>query len=99
MKQQILRSKLSAAERESLFLISAEDDDVVLLDTTILKDYNRAKKRGWELTEEYVYEDGTVVGGKFTAPRRALSIRGVQAKQLSEKQKQNLEKAKKAKEE
>lgn len=96
MKQQIVRSRLSATERESLFLISADEDDVVLLDTTILKDYNLAKKRGWKLIEEYVYEDGTVAGGKFTAPRRALSMRGVQAKQLSEKQKQNLLKASKA---
>lgn len=92
MKTQIIRSQLSVDERETLFNISYAEDDIVYMDTTILKDYNRAIKQGWELLEQYVYEDGSVCGGHFKAPRRCISIRNTKEREISEKQMENLKK-------
>lgn len=90
MKTQVLKSQLSTEERETILNISYADDDVVYMDTTILKDYNKAVKQGWELIGQYVYEDGTVAGGQFKAPRRCLSLRNIKERELSDKQKENL---------
>lgn len=90
MKTQIFNSRLSSEEKETFFNISYNEDEVVYMDTTILKDYNRALKQGWELIEQFKYSDGTVVGGKFVAPRRCLSMRNVKKKKLSDKQINNL---------
>lgn len=92
MKKQIIKSQLTPDERETLFNILYAEDDVVYMDTTILKDYNRAIKQGWELLAQYVYEDGSVAGGQFKAPRRCLSIRNTKERELSEQQIANLEK-------
>ena len=92
MKTQLIKSQLSADERETIFNISYAEDDIVYMDTTILKDYNKAVKQGWELVEQYVYEDGSVCGGQFKAPRRCLSIHNIKKRELSDKQIANLEK-------
>ena len=90
MKQQILKSQLSTDERETILSISHSEDNVVYMDTTILKDYNKAVKQGWEVVEQYVYEDGSIAGGYLKAPRRCLSIRNTKERELSDKQKENL---------
>ena len=90
MKTQVINARLSIDEKETHYYISAAEDDVVYMDTTILKDYNKALKQGWKLVCQYVAKDGSIVGGKLTAPRRCLSLRNVKAKELSEKQKMNL---------
>ena len=57
-----------------------------LMDTMILKFYNKAKKQGWKQVAEYVYDDGSVCGGVFEAPGHSVTIRSVEKKKLSDKQ-------------
>lgn len=94
-----LTSKLSTDERETHFWIDGMNDDKVVMDTTIMKDFNKAKKRGWTQIAEYVYGDGSVCGGCFEAPRRAISMRGVTKRVMTEKQLETLAKTRQASEE
>lgn len=84
-----VNTRLSTEERETV-LVYDNVDKVWLMDSTIPKHCNKAKKQGWTQTTEYVYEDGTVCGGAFTAPARAITIRSAEKKQMSEKQMNNL---------
>ena len=84
-----LTTRLSAEERETV-LVYDNIDKVWRMDSTIPKHYNKAKKQGWTQTAEFVYEDGTVCGGAFEAPARAITIRNAEKKQMSEKQMNNL---------
>ena len=82
-------TRLSNEERETILVY----DNVVkkwIMDTTIPKHCNRAKKQGWTQTKEFVYEDGMVCGGVFEAPARAITIRNAEKKQMTEKQLGNL---------
>ena len=92
MITQVINTQLSKEERETHYLIENVNDNEVEMDTTILKDYNRAVKQGWTMVKQYVYEDGTVAGGVFIAPRRCLSVRSTKERVMSERQKQNIEK-------
>jgi hypothetical protein len=92
MITQVINTQLSKEERETHYLIENSNDNEVEMDTTILKDYNRAVKQGWTMVKQYVYEDGSVAGGVFTAPRRCLSVRSTKERVMSEKQKKNIEK-------
>ena len=56
----------------------------------IQKHYNRALKQGWRPIAQYVYEDGSIAGYELEAPDRAITIRSVEKKQMSEKQLTNL---------
>ena len=85
-------AKLSIEERETHYWIDAANDDTVVMETTILKDFNKAKKQGWTQTAQYLYEDDSVAGGCFKAPRRCLSIRNTTKREMSEEQKDNLQK-------
>lgn len=82
-------TRLSAEERETV-LVYDNIDKKWFMDTTIPKHANKAKKQGWTQTSEFVYEDGTVCGGVFEAPARAITIRNAEKKQMSEKQMGNL---------
>lgn len=82
-------TRLSAEERETV-LVYDNIDKVWRMDSTVPKHFNKAKKQGWQQTAEFVYEDGTVCGGAFTAPARAITIRSTEKKQMSEKQMGNL---------
>lgn len=54
------------------------------------KHFNKALKQGWMPKVRYEYEDDTVAGYILTAPARAITIRNVNPKQMSEKQMNNL---------
>ena len=82
-------TRLSTEERETI-LVYDNIDKKWLMDTTMPKHANKAKKQGWKQTVEYVYEDGTVCGGTFEAPARAITIRNAEKKQMSDKQLGNL---------
>ncbi len=82
-------SRLSAEERETI-LVYDNIDKVWRMDSTVPKHFNKAKKQGWNQTSEFVYEDGSVCGGAFEAPARAITIRNAEKKQMSEKQLGNL---------
>ena len=84
-----VNTRLSAEERETV-LVYDNVDKVWHMDTTISTHLNKAKKQGWTQTAEYVYEDGSVCGGVFTAPKKSITIRNTEKKQLSEKQMKNL---------
>ena len=84
-----LTSRLSTEERETV-LVYDNVDRVWRMDTTISSHLNKAKKQGWVQTSEYVYEDGTVCGGSFEAPARAITIRHTEKKQMSDAQMGNL---------
>ena len=84
-----VNTRLSTEERETV-LVYDNVDKVWLMDSTVPKHCNKAKKQGWEQTAEYVYEDGVVCGGAFTAPARAITIRNAEKKQMSEAQMGNL---------
>ena len=99
MKTYTLTSRLSVGERETHFWIDGANDDMVVMDTTIPKDFNKAKKQGWTQIAEYLYSDGSVCGGCFEAPRRCISIRGMSKRVMTEEQLENLAKARKVREE
>lgn len=89
MKTIRINSRLIAEERE-VILVYNGIDKVWRMDTTITKYANKAKKQGWKQISEYVYDDGTVCGGVFEAPERAITIRNTEKRQMSEKQLENL---------
>ena len=89
MKTIKLNSRLILEERETVIIYDSLDK-VWRMDSTVMKHVNKAKKQGWTQTAEYVYEDGTVCGGVFEAPSRAVTIRSTKKKQMSEKQMSNL---------
>lgn len=86
---QKIMGRLTADERE-VHLHYSDTDKKWIMDTTVLKFYNKAKKQGWEQISEYVYEDGSICGGVFVAPERSVTVRNIEKKQLSEKQMNNL---------
>ena len=84
-----LTTRLSSEERETV-LVYDNIDKVWRMDSTIPKHFNKAKKQGWVQTAEFIYEDGSICGGAFEAPARAITIRNAEKKQMSEKQMGNL---------
>ena len=82
-------TRLSTEERESV-MVYDNVDKVWRTDTTLPKHLNKWKKQGWKQTAEFVYDDGSVCGGAFIVPERAVSFRNVEKKQMSEKQMKNL---------
>ena len=89
MQTVIIKERLSLEEKETLLLYDMVDKKWTM-DTTVLKYYNKAKRQGWKQIKEFVYEDGVVCGGVFEAPDRAVTIRNVDPKQMSDKQMGNL---------
>lgn len=82
-------SRLSAEERETV-LVYDNIDKIWHMESTVPKHFNKALKQKWNQTAEFLYEDGTVCGGVFEAPARAITIRSTEKKQMSEKQLGNL---------
>lgn len=80
--------------------ISNDEKEVVLLfdymlkqwimDTTVMKFYNKAKKQGWTQLTEYINSDNIVCGGVFIAPAHAVTIRSSEKRKMTEKQMSNL---------
>lgn len=89
MKTIKINSRLTNEERETIIVYSGVDK-MWKMDTTITKHANKAKKQGWTQIAEYAYDDGTVCGGAFTAPTKAITIRNAEKKQMSEAQMRNL---------
>lgn len=82
-------TKLMNEERE-VYLYFDPVDRMWTLDAFVPKYFRKALKQGWTPIKEYVYEDGTVCGMSLTAPERAVTIRNVEKKKLSEKQLKHL---------
>jgi len=60
------------------------------MDSTVKKHFNKALKQGWTPLVQYVDDDENVAGYVLEAPERAITIRNVEKKQMSEKQLSNL---------
>lgn len=84
-----VNNKLTLEERETV-LVYDSVSKMWHMDTTVSKHANKAKKQGWQQTVEYVYDDGSLCGGVFEAPARAITIRNAEKKQMSDKQMNNL---------
>lgn len=84
-----INTRLSNEEKETVLIYNSVNKKW-LMDTTVSKHANKAKRQGWKQTTEYVYEDGTSCGGVFEASDRAITIRSTEKKQMSEKQMRNL---------
>lgn len=84
-----ISTRLLNEERE-VHLYLDPIDRVWVLDAFAPKYFRKAIKQGWTPIREYVYDDGTVCGMSLTAPERAISIRNVEKKKLSEKQLKHL---------
>ena len=93
-----IKERLGLEERECLLNFDAVDKKWIM-DTTVMKLYNKAVKQGWTQIKKYIYGDGTVCGGVFIAPDYSVTIRSVVKKQLSDKQMMNLDGAEEDEEE
>lgn len=60
------------------------------MDSTVRKHFNKALKQGWIPLVQYVDDDEKVAGYVLEAPDRAITIRSIEKKQMSEKQLANL---------
>ena len=66
-------SKPSVEEQETHLYI--DSSETWLADTTIRKDMTKFKKQGWEIVDvTCLTGTDTVVGMRFRAPRRALTV-------------------------
>ena len=81
--------KLTAEERETLLNYDSINKEWIM-DSTVPKHFRKAVKQGWTHIRQYIYDDGTVCGMVLRAPERAVTIRNVEKKQMSEKQMKNL---------
>lgn len=85
--------KLTNEERE-VHIYFDPIEKMWMMDAFVPKYFRKALKQGWTPIREYVYDDGSVCGMSFVAPERSVSIRGVNKKQISEKQRESLAKKK-----
>lgn len=85
-----MNGRLTTEEKETLLNYDCVEN-VWLMDSTVSKHFRKALKQGWTPIKQYVYDDGTVCGMVLTAPDRAITIRNVEKKQMSEKQLGNLQ--------
>lgn len=93
MKTIKFNGKLTAEEKETHLNYDAIEK-VWVMDSTVPKHFRKALKQGWNPVTQYVYEDGTVCGMVLTAAERAITIRSTVKKEMSEKQLENILKAK-----
>jgi hypothetical protein len=89
MKTIKVYSRLSKEERETLLNYDSITN-MWTMDSTVPRHFRKALKQGWTPTVQYVYDDGTVCGMVLTASERAVTIRSVNKKQMTEKQMSNL---------
>ena len=85
-----MSGRLTNEERETV-LVYDGIDKVWTMDSTIPKHFRKAMKQGWTPIRQFVYDDGSVCGMTLSAPERAITIRSIEKKKLSEKQAKNLE--------
>ena len=81
--------KPTLEERETLLHYDPIDKEWIM-DSSIPKHFRKAMKQGWTPIKQYLHEDGTVCSMWLKAPDRAVTIRSIEKKQMSEKQLGNL---------
>lgn len=80
-----LTTRLTAEEKETTLNYDYLDKTWIM-DSTVQKHFNKALRQGWTPLVRFEYEDGTVAGYTLEAPDRAVTIRNVVAKKMTEKQ-------------
>ena len=81
--------KLTNEERETILNYDSITKEWIM-DSTVPKHFRRAVKHGWLPVRQYVCDDDTVCGMVLRAPERAVTIRNVEKKKMSDKQMKNL---------
>lgn len=89
MKTTKVSVRLTNDERETVLYYSPSDKQWIM-DSTVSKHFNKAKKQGWTPIESFVYEDGVVCGMILSAPERAITIRSTEKRKMSDAQMCNL---------
>ena len=89
MKTTKIYERISAEERETILVYDNITKEWTM-DSSVPKHFRKALKQGWNPTQQFIYEDGTVCAMVLTAPERAITIRNTEKKQMSEKQLGNL---------
>jgi len=90
MKTIIINNRLTREEKETHIYYDYESNTTIM-HSTVARDFNKAKRQGWEPVVQYVYDDGVVCGMELTANGNAITIRNPHKKRvMSEKQMQNL---------
>lgn len=84
-----VNAKLTNEERETILNYDSITKEWIM-DSTVPKHFRRAVKQGWIPIRQYIYDDDTVCGMVLKAPERAVTIRNVEKKKMSEKQLKNL---------
>ena len=85
-----VNGKLTAEERE-VTLNFDPINKTWTMDSTVPKIFRKALKQGWTPIKQYVYEDGSAVGGVFEGSDKAITIRNPNIKRvMSELQMKNL---------
>ena len=85
MKTIKISGRLTNEERETLLNYDSIEK-MWVMDSMVPKHFRKALKQGWTPITQFVYDDGMVCGMILTAPERAVTIRSVEKKKLSEKQ-------------
>ena len=89
MKTIKIYTHFTSEEKETVLNYNCADK-IWEMYSVVPKHYNKALKQGWIPKVKYEYEDGKVAGYILTAPSRAITIRNVNPKQMSDKQLGNL---------
>lgn len=84
-----MMQRLTREEQETHITIDTVEE-MAIIDTSIPKDINRMKKLGYEVIREMKYEDGGTASVIFRVPRKAISFRNPQRKEMSEAQREAL---------
>ena len=84
-----VNAKLTNEERETILNYDSITKEWIM-DSTVPKHFRRAVKQGWLPIRQYVYDDNTICGMVLKAPERAVTIRNVEKKKMSDKQMKNL---------
>lgn len=84
-----VNAKLTNEERETILNYDSITKEWIM-DSTVPKHFRKAIKQSWVPIRQYIYDDDTVCGMVLRAPERAVTIRNVEKKKMSEKQMKNL---------
>ena len=79
--------KLTKEEWETHISIDAVDG-IAVIDASIPKDITKLKKLGYPVIRENLYEDGSICNVIFSVPRRCISFRSMEKRNVSEEQRE-----------
>lgn len=82
-------AKLTREEMETHISID-NVEGVAIIDTSVPKDINKCKKLGYEIIRENHYGDGSICSAAFRVPRRCVSFRSIEKREVSEEQREKM---------